>query len=576
MKICARYNAQAQALADAAPVLLLEGSWPSHTSRCWSLDEAIDARFGWIDCQAADWAEQIAGASQAAPSFAWLVAVRLRYALVKLLRVVAFFDRVWPLVAGSTIDAYLEFPRDAAYAELLGACARAAGCRLVVHRNEREARAGHPKASLLRRALGAGYSWKQKWAAPPEGEIFLCGNARILDPVCSELLARGHRPNWLFEEFAARNWWRWRSKGVGQLCLRRRANRTLLPARRLPELSHSGVSLVPAIACWLADEQELHGSTCATMLAGVDEIFRTRRPACVVLDQDGTPLARALIAAARRHGARSIVVQHGVPYIRFGFAPLVADVLCAWGQTSQQQFVAWGIDQRQIRVTGFPEHDDLAAKLRSLPSGRGGNFERALLLATPPARDERPDAVRYHLTRQSHAELLRSIPSVLAAAGVRELTVKLHPRDADPRFTRDALRGTDTFAMRFVSSGSIADCLENADLVLSLASTAGIEATLAGRPVIQLMPPRSSDLIDDRAWGLVGTARDGIELSALIEEARSWQPSDDMVTSVFGPTQGAARRVADVVVEQAELARVGGEPSRSRSPTGSGAGGARR
>ena len=44
------------------PALLLEGSWPveASTGSCWSLDEAIDGRFDWIDRLAAEWTERLA------------------------------------------------------------------------------------------------------------------------------------------------------------------------------------------------------------------------------------------------------------------------------------------------------------------------------------------------------------------------------------------------------------------------------------------------------------------------------------------------------------------------------------
>ena len=53
--------------------------------------------------------------------------------------------------------------------------------------------------------------------------------------------------------------------------------------------------------------------------------------------------------AERMRTNRSLVVQHGVPYIRFGFTPLEADAICAWGESSRAQFQRWGIPSERIR-----------------------------------------------------------------------------------------------------------------------------------------------------------------------------------------------------------------------------------
>ena len=105
--------------------LLLEGSWrPGGTTAApggtggltasvalrQSLDETIDARFDWIDQQAADFAEQFGGADPerfrrqhvtlCANSPAYLNALALRYYLVKLIRPLAYLCDVQSLGPG--------------------------------------------------------------------------------------------------------------------------------------------------------------------------------------------------------------------------------------------------------------------------------------------------------------------------------------------------------------------------------------------------------------------------------------------------------------------------------------------
>jgi hypothetical protein len=285
------------------------------------------------------------------------------------------------------------------------------------------------------------------------------------------------------------------------------------------------------------------------MVANIERMFARQRPTHVVVDQDASPLARALVAAARRWGARSVVVQHGVPYVRFGYAPLVADCLCAWGETSREQFAGWGVDRRRVRVTGFPPHDALMPKLAAVAArGPSKAGEHVLLLATLAPRDERPDLARYHQTTATFANMLRRVTRVLSEAGIARLVVKLHPRDPAAQVVRRLMSQGTNLEVRFVEQGDLAALLADATCVLSCASSAGVEATLAGVPVIQLMPGGSADMIDDRAWGLLGTARSDRELHELLAEARALTGRRVPSRQVFG-LKAASAAVVDALFE---------------------------
>ncbi|MEX2558900.1 MAG: hypothetical protein WD403_03250, partial [Pirellulales bacterium] len=82
-------------------------------------------------------------------------------------------------------------------------------------------------------------------------------------------------------------------------------------------------------------------------------------------------MKRAAIAFARSHGIKSVVVQHGAPCVRFGFAPLHADMFCAWGESSRRQLEAWQVPPERIVVTGASAMD------RRGEGGKGGRGDKA-------------------------------------------------------------------------------------------------------------------------------------------------------------------------------------------------------
>ena len=540
LSVYARHGLVDADLSPESPALLLEGSWAEAAPSRWSLDAAISPRHAWIDEQAAEWAELLAkdgwflprGNPLARLSSAYLNALELRYYLVKLLRLVAFFTEVQPLGGGQSVELVGQRYRDGDYADLLEQLCRRAGidCRVRWIDVPQPARDLFPRNGRLRQIA----SWAARCFEPRDARyrrrprVVLCGNPRLLDPVCGELLRRRASVWWLFDRFAVKPYLRWRPRGVRQLV----CNASLAYENRFynhppGRLDCFGADLAPAVGCWLTGRLSSHGPRQTRLVEQIDAHFQRVAPDVLILEEDATPLGRAAVAIAQHHSAASMVVQHGAPGCRFGFAPLAADRILVWGESSREQLLRWGVSAEQIRVTGSPHHDRLRARF-----ARTSRFEairRAarqasdrphfLLLATMPPRDDRPDAVAPGLTAQAYAGMLRTVLAVVARRPDSQLTVKLHPRAADDPILRQVLREFPQIEARLVQRPALEETLRGVDCVFSCGSSGGVDATLAGIPVIQVLPPGVDELLPYDSWGLTGTARSETELEPLLRQA---------------------------------------------------------
>lgn len=567
MLVFARHSLVAAESPPKQSSLLLEGPWPAEAAepnRC-SLDEAIDDRHAWIDKQAAEWAERL-GRAEGAPAgcsspesgevtFAYLNALALRYYLVRLLRVVAFFREAPGLSADEPIELFASRGDDEDYVDLLGQIASARQAELRVRWQP------SPSADLSRRRRLR--PWR-RWAAQADSlldtasaaeqgqaRIVICGNPHVLDPVCRVLLDRGCQVWWLYEQFAVRSWWRWRREGVKQLVCDRRLGRAdrFSDGGAADGLAVDGIDLGPVVERWLARQAAQLGGRQSRLVAQIDEHFRSVQPTGLVLDEDATPMKRAAVALARQHGARSAVVQHGAPCGPFGFSPLAADRFCAWGASTREQLLHWGVPAERIHLTGWPRFEKRLARGRTRRAGRK-NSPRILLLATMPPRDGRPDTATFHLTRQAHERMLGMACAAAAKVAGARLVIKLHPRCADDSTFRQALARHPGLQAEVTRSPDLERLTAESDCVLSCASTSGVEAALMGAPVVQLLPAGSGDVLPAERWGMLGSARDEQELVRLLASAlaRGWQ-SPAVVEEVLGnPVRPAAEKVADVIL----------------------------
>jgi hypothetical protein len=598
------------------PALLLEGSWPDrHSPRRWSLDDSIDASCGWIDDEASRMAHALAMAelggiefgdtaerptsnvqrptsndrrspplldvgrsSSSGPTPAYVNELKLRYYLVKLLRVVAFYEIAQEpgssLLCGK-IELVAAHGRDEDYADLLGAIAGAHGLQLqVTWRDGCTAQsASAPPNRWWRRAAAAVSSWTNpSWPADHSPRIFLCGSRRVLGRICDELVSRQVRVAWVYERFAVQTWLRWRSAGVAQLVCHA-AGDAVTPSRMdFPSvrLSCRGIELAAPVTRWLTRIHHQQGLRQARLWQSLNSHFSHWRPSGLVLDEDATPMARAAIAVARRHSVPSVVMQHGVPRVKFGFAPLAADYFFAWGESSRRQMAGWGVPPERIRMGGWPGGMDRTSNDQRSTSNirRGvrrtpGRLRRPeiLLFATTPPRDDRPDAVTFHLTGRTYRQMLWMAFAAVASITGARLTIKLHPRCRDGRMFRTMAAEFPCLPCRIVRRGSMARLVDRAACIINCTSSAGVEAARLGAKVIELIPEGSLDLLPAGEWNGLGTARTEPELRQLLCSALNAVPTDatdgDHEHVFAAVSREAARRVVD------ELLSIAAKPEKS-------------
>jgi hypothetical protein len=568
MQIFARPELATNVPFDDRPRLLLEGSWPVPKARGrgakdLALDDLIDGRDAAIDVEAERLAERIASVVQrpeaGRPSFADVNVLRLRYAAVKWLRPLAWRRSLTADARPEHYELHVSSAADdAEYIAMFQAIAAVDNCELTVVGSPAVVAATSGVSSLRNSRWRR---WLSQWqngdamqtATPAETRtrVLLCGNPRLLDPVCRELVRRNIPAAWLYDRYPIRSGLRWAWRGVPTFTCDETSSAAVISLPQLGEsIRYDRIDLTETVRTWIDRNFADVGSAQARQMRRTGEHFAAFRPTHVVVDEDATPLKRIVVAAARDQAICSAVVQHGACAIRFGFVPLSANSFLAADAGSQKQMTAWGVEPHRVVVTGSPSRAQFTADVAAARIASSSPRKRIVLLGTTPPRDRRPDAVEFRFTPRTYEQVLAVACQAIAELPNAELIIRPHPRTAMDAALRTVRKRFPTLRSSIASArSSLAKLVASADCVLSCASSSGIESAAAGVPVVQLLPEGSGNILPAEWYGLLGSARSLDELKPLLQTALSRDPAP---TPILPPPDQVAARVVETILFPAE------------------------
>ncbi len=248
--------------------------------------------------------------------------------------------------------------------------------------------------------------------------------------------------------------------------------------------------------------------TGSQLIAGFAGFLRAAGIRAVVVEHDRMQTSACLVLAAQSCGVASFTLVHGVMNQgAFGFVPVLADHVLAWGGIDRQILIDAGTPPDRITITGCPRLS------RSLDADREASRRktglppdgRLVLLATANFRADQ------------RGVLARTFCEAATGSGGFAAAVRLHPseRMADYRELAAAFP-----AVRFVDNAtwSLDEALAAADVVVVHNSGFGSDALMKKRPVVVLdcldLPLGHGQLLAERANCPV--ARDAAALRAVI------------------------------------------------------------
>lgn len=316
-------------------------------------------------------------------------------------------------------------------------------------------------------------------------------------------------------------------------------------------LSFRETPLLPALLAALDELFATRLEPLAWAAAQTARLLREEPPAVVLLPYDTPPYQRVLADLARAHGVPTALVLHGVPFdVDYPFAERHCDELFVWGPEQAREYRR-ARPPREARAVGNPGFDRHAGRERPAP----GPIRRALVLPRAKWADI--------LTGSSDFEPERyalGVADALRSAGIDEVTFRPHPAES-PDYYRELLGAR----ARVDTTGTFAEAVAGADLVVATYSTTLLEVMLYGKPLlcVNFTPGLEFAPPFDGRWG-VEVSRSPLELRRRLarlvadpvsETAALVAPYAKILDAYAGPCDG---RAGDRVLSAlADLARRG-------------------
>jgi len=221
------------------------------------------------------------------------------------------------------------------------------------------------------------------------------------------------------------------------------------------------------IPFWNAVEQDFDYLVCRTArevarnIKHFRQVVETVKPNAVVVAFDEAPSMRSHVLLAKALGIPTVEVQHGLLTPMSVYAEPVSDWFAAGGDSGKKVYVGTGVPEDRVVVTGFPRND---VYCKAQANGHQG---RSVLFATNPLDAKRNLSIIGVLAECCDSVVVKPHPSEKAALYLpmvrkhRNVTVRDSGQDIAPM---------------------IADC----DVLVMEDSTAGIEAAMMNKPIVNI------------------------------------------------------------------------------------------
>lgn len=182
-------------------------------------------------------------------------------------------------------------------------------------------------------------------------------------------------------------------------------------------------------------------------------------------------LDQTLLRQAKKMGIKTVVPQHGIA-TKFEYQYYQGDVIPVWGTIPMQLYLKNGIQLNRLAVTGYHLFDNYRNNIKPVDGKKV-----VLFLATSPIGFQKI------LCRITQEEIFADFINGMKYLPDYRAIIRLHP-GTPATIPQEIAKKLNYKKLLDQRNYSLAESIKMADLVITQATTAGIEAIIAGKKVV--------------------------------------------------------------------------------------------
>jgi hypothetical protein len=281
----------------------------------------------------------------------------------------------------------------------------------------------------------------------------------------------------------------------------------------------------------------------------LERIIGQLRPALVVATSAPRAEKAAILAAGRLGVPVACLVDlFAVDEVAWIGRPGFANRVCVLNEAVRGHLLAAGRGPQEVVATGNPAFDRLAlpeaaARGAELRRDQGWESAKVVVWASQPEPSSHPSVPGRTGDPSLPGRIERALLRWTAGAPQRVLVVRRHPSEGEPAAV--PIPGVRWDGRQF----ELHSLLHAADVLVTMNSTVGVEAHLAGRAVIQVLGSLFDESVPLARFGMATACAGPEGLEHLLDECVVPVPAQHKADAVPGAAGRAAEAVLAVLKE---------------------------
>jgi len=217
-------------------------------------------------------------------------------------------------------------------------------------------------------------------------------------------------------------------------------------------------------------------------------ILDTYKPSTLLVFNETGSYEQILVALCKKRYMQIYVIQHGSlgvdgdiakeEFLFFGGLPIISDRILAWGESTKNTCIEFGVDKNKISIIGSLVHKEF---FETKQAARDQNEGYILLAAVSPSNDNLINDLLIE-KKQKYEEFIVQTCEISRKLG-KKLVIKTHPKQNE--YDISHLIKKFQSSVEVIHQGNILDLISKCDVFLCTDfSTTIIEAHILEKPTI--------------------------------------------------------------------------------------------